>query len=300
MALGWGEPLVPWWGHPGFIGVPWWGGWGGPRVVNNVVINRTTVVNAATINVYRNASLPNAVVATRQDQFGRGVGAHVRIAQLDPHQLEPLRGKLPIQPAAASLTASLARAPRPPAAMLSRPVVATRAPYNPAPSLSAAGLKTAAKPLLAPRLVSAPQGPHPAFAAPRPPFGQQGHQLGLSSVPAGQTRQPNAATAPPPPPLERHAPTVHQLPGEPANRLYGAPSPVPVPHASSAVPLPPHKAPPRIRPHGSGASIRADLVACGRELHRARRAQRRGRSSRQPGMCTNSSLIPSWSAKKTA
>ena len=46
VALGWGEPCVPWWGRPGFVGRPWWGGWGGPRVVNNVVINRTTVVSA--------------------------------------------------------------------------------------------------------------------------------------------------------------------------------------------------------------------------------------------------------------
>ena len=32
VALGWGEPLHPWWGGPGFVGVPWWGGWGGPRI----------------------------------------------------------------------------------------------------------------------------------------------------------------------------------------------------------------------------------------------------------------------------
>ena len=51
VALGWGEPLVPWWGRPGFAHVPTWGGWGGPRVVNNVVINNTTVVNVQNINV---------------------------------------------------------------------------------------------------------------------------------------------------------------------------------------------------------------------------------------------------------
>ncbi|HEU5319792.1 MAG TPA: DUF6600 domain-containing protein, partial [Methylomirabilota bacterium] len=41
--LGWGEPVIPWWGRPGFVGVVTWAGWGGPRVVNNVVVNRTTV-----------------------------------------------------------------------------------------------------------------------------------------------------------------------------------------------------------------------------------------------------------------
>ena len=40
VALGWGEPVVPWWGRAGFVGRPWWGGWGGPRVVNNVVHRR--------------------------------------------------------------------------------------------------------------------------------------------------------------------------------------------------------------------------------------------------------------------
>ncbi len=34
VALGWGEPLHPWWGRPGFVGAPWWGGWAGPRVAH--------------------------------------------------------------------------------------------------------------------------------------------------------------------------------------------------------------------------------------------------------------------------
>src|SRR5262249_16680568 len=51
--LGWGEPVVPWWGRRGFVGVPVWAGWGGPRVVNNVVIDRSKTVNITNINVYR-------------------------------------------------------------------------------------------------------------------------------------------------------------------------------------------------------------------------------------------------------
>jgi hypothetical protein len=31
VALGWGEPLFPWWGPVGFIGSPCWWGWGGPH-----------------------------------------------------------------------------------------------------------------------------------------------------------------------------------------------------------------------------------------------------------------------------
>ena len=51
---------------------PSWGGWGGPRVVNNVVINNTTVVNVQNINVYRNTTVQNAVVVVNENRFGRG------------------------------------------------------------------------------------------------------------------------------------------------------------------------------------------------------------------------------------
>jgi hypothetical protein len=42
--------------------LPWWGGWGGPRVVNDDVVNRTTVVNVTNITVYKNVQVHNAVV----------------------------------------------------------------------------------------------------------------------------------------------------------------------------------------------------------------------------------------------
>ena len=48
--LAWGEPVVPWWGRPGFVGVATWRGWGGPHVVNNVVVNKTTTVNVTNIS----------------------------------------------------------------------------------------------------------------------------------------------------------------------------------------------------------------------------------------------------------
>src|SRR6185369_45271 len=130
VALGWGEPVVPWWGRAGFVGVPSWGGWGGPRVVNNVVINRTTVVNANTINVFQNAGVRNTVVAEREAQFGRGMGQHVRVQAIDSQRLEPLRGKLAIQPATASLSPNTGRGVRPPETTLTRQVVATRAPRD--------------------------------------------------------------------------------------------------------------------------------------------------------------------------
>jgi len=51
--LGWGEPIIPWWGRPGQVGRASWDGWAGPRVVNNVVVNNTTIVNVQNITVYR-------------------------------------------------------------------------------------------------------------------------------------------------------------------------------------------------------------------------------------------------------
>jgi hypothetical protein len=94
VALGWGEPIVPWWGRPGFIGHPHWVGWAGPRVVNNVVINKTTVVNARDIRVYRNVNVHRAVVAVPPERFGRGRVEDARVTQINAQRLEPVRGPL--------------------------------------------------------------------------------------------------------------------------------------------------------------------------------------------------------------
>jgi hypothetical protein len=98
VALGWGEPVVPWWGPPTFASRPWWGGWGGPRVVNNVVVHRTTVVNVTQVNVYRNTTVRNAVVVVPSDRFGRGhVGGH-RVHHGADIARSPIRGRLPVEP----------------------------------------------------------------------------------------------------------------------------------------------------------------------------------------------------------
>jgi hypothetical protein len=98
VALGWGEPLVPWWGPVGFIGVPCWAGWGGPRVVNRVVVNHTTVVNVNNISVYENVHVRHAVAGVPRDQFNRHGAEPVRLATVDPHRLDPVRGALPARP----------------------------------------------------------------------------------------------------------------------------------------------------------------------------------------------------------
>jgi len=133
VALSWGEPLVPWWGRSRFMGQPTWAGWGGPRVVNNVVVNRTTVVNVTNINVYKNTTVEHAVVAVREDHFGRGSVQQARITQVDARRLEPARAPLRIKPDASSYVAANGHAPRPPEKTIERAVVATRAPRREGP-----------------------------------------------------------------------------------------------------------------------------------------------------------------------
>jgi hypothetical protein len=139
VALSWGEPLVPWWGRPQFIGRPTWAGWGGPRVVNNVVVNRTTVVNVTNINVYKNTTVEHAVVAVREERFGRGPVQQARVAQIDARRLEPARTPLRVTPDASSYVAASGHATRPPENTIKRAVVATRAPRREGPHQAEAG-----------------------------------------------------------------------------------------------------------------------------------------------------------------
>jgi hypothetical protein len=90
VALAWGEPLIPWWGRPGFIHRPWWGGWGGPYIVNNVVIDRRVIVDARHISVYRNARIHHAMVMVPEHHFGHRRVESVRVADSDRH-LEHMR-----------------------------------------------------------------------------------------------------------------------------------------------------------------------------------------------------------------
>lgn len=170
VALGWGEPLVPWWGPAGFIGTPWWGGWGGPRIVNNVVISRTTVVNVTNIT-YQNTKVSNAVIAVRVEHFGRGA-VRERISVAQAGERAPVMGEHPVKPVPASLVAGRGATIRPPDAAISRPVAATRRP--PEPRLPWRGEDRKAKAAVSvpePKIVSHPKAP--GVAEVRPPFGAQ-------------------------------------------------------------------------------------------------------------------------------
>lgn len=90
VALGWGEPLVPWWGRPGFIHQPWWGGWGGPHCVNNKVIRRGAVVKASHLNVYQNMHRHDAMVVVDKNRFGHGFVAGSHVPPKDVKTFRPL------------------------------------------------------------------------------------------------------------------------------------------------------------------------------------------------------------------
>ena len=189
-ALGWGEPLVPWWGHAGFVGRPWWGGWGGPRIVNNVVVERTTVVNVNNIT-YQNAHVRHAVVVMRGDRFGRDPVQSARLRRVDVQRLEPIHGALPVRADRAALRPGVGRAARPPEAVFRRAVVATRPPQDTLGRLRQEGLNVSpAVSAPAPRIVPRPQRPAAGVAAERPPFGQQGRV----ERPAGACRNGARAT----------------------------------------------------------------------------------------------------------
>jgi len=134
VALGWGEPLVPWWGPKGFIHRPWWGGWGGPHVVNKVVIKKTTVVQVQNINVYRNAAVHNALVAVDENHFGRGRISSFRIAGVNTQNLRPIHTAPRLNATPAGFEPDVRRGIRPPERNLKRPVVATRPPHAAASS----------------------------------------------------------------------------------------------------------------------------------------------------------------------
>jgi hypothetical protein len=114
VALGWGEPIVPWWGPRGVRGVPRWAGWGGARVVNNVVVRRKTVIHVNDIHHYQHSHRSNAFVAVDRKHFGRRALADRRIRSARVEKYAPVRGELDLRPDREHRVASSRAALRPP------------------------------------------------------------------------------------------------------------------------------------------------------------------------------------------
>ncbi len=227
VALGWGEPLVPWWGPVGFVHVPWWGGWGGPHIVNNVVINKTTVVNVQNITVYQNASVQKAVVVMNQSQFGHGPIARARVTHVDVKTLKPIHTPPQVKATPASFVPTASRGTQPPKADLARPVVATRAPRAASEPAASEKGKPGSRLVTGPppRLVSPPKAGS-ALASPRPPFGR-----GTAERPTINRPQP-----PSPPRIEGRA---RPAPSTESARRSTRPAPSKTQPPGQSVPSPP-------------------------------------------------------------
>jgi hypothetical protein len=260
VALGWGEPLRPWWGRPGFIGRPWWGGWGGPRVVNNVVVSHTTVVNVNTI-VYQNTRVPHSVRAVGDAHFGKGPIRGASFTTIQPHELARVGGALPVRPGPASVAPASGSAARPPEAMLSRRVVSTRAPREQRlPWQTQARAREPAAP--APQLVTRPKPPAASVPLSRPTFGTNGPERARPpAAPRFEETRPATPPAARVPESRPVAPSTAPPPGAPP-RAAGPPPARPAPQAEVRRESPGVQqrsvAPPAAQPAPSGPGARRE------------------------------------------
>jgi hypothetical protein len=231
VALSWGEPVLPWWGHHRHRWHPRWAGWGGPRIVNNVVIKQTTIININEIH-YHNARQPRAILTAPADKFGRApirATAETRYRQED---FVPVRSEMPVKPVRESLFGGASKATRPPREAVTRPVVATRPPR--ATSLPWLAEKPRVQPQAAqePRYVKPPQMEEGRPPAQRPPFGAA----------AG----PERARSPQPPRLKEVAAPSAATPG--AGRSA---APAPTAKPATTAPAQPPRTMPAQQPSGA-------------------------------------------------
>jgi hypothetical protein len=194
VALSWGEPVVPWWRHHRYRGHPRWDGWGGPRIVNNVVIRQTTIVKVRDIH-YHNARLPRAVLTVPADRFGRERVRATVENRYRAGEFTPVRGELPLKPSRASLSGGAPKGAQPPRELLARPVVSTRTPRERAPAVQDA------VPAVAPQAA-----PEPRYVV--PPARRAGEAGTLPRPPRGSEAGPERAPPPRPPRYEEVKRTV--------------------------------------------------------------------------------------------
>jgi len=137
VPLGWGEPIVPWWGGFGGVrrGSPYWGGWGGPRIVNNKVIKNTNITNINVTNInYTNIDRPRGFTAVSRESFVRGDLQRLDLPQERVREFaRPVGGAPDVIPQRESLFAARpeklrgGRAAKPSQEVLQRAALSTRA-----------------------------------------------------------------------------------------------------------------------------------------------------------------------------
>lgn len=247
VSLGWGEPVIPWWGRPGFRGKPHWGGWHGPHIVNNIVIHDRAVVNPNHI-VYRNSRLARAVAYAPRDQFGRP-HEHARVAdRVDIREMTRLQGAFPVRPGPESVAVGTRKGIQPPRATEARPVVGTRAPR--ATSLPWRTESPMVKPVTPPPVRVMPIPKREDSGMRRPEYGQQGTE-----------ERPR----PPQPPRYRETTQLQQTthPPQPAQVRDDSSRRQPEPPVRMERQAPPPRQPPSVRETqqtGQTREIRRDRV----------------------------------------
>jgi hypothetical protein len=242
VALSWGEPVLPWWGRHDFRERPHWVGWGGPRIVNNVVVNSTTVINVNNIH-YRNASLPRAILTVPADKFGRARFHATVVTDVRPENFTPAHGELPIKPSRVSLNGGAPTGLRPPREVSTRPVVASHpARERPLPwqSEGARPQPTQAGPES--HYVKPPsRRDQETNTPPRPPFGPQAGPERRPLPPPPRFGEVRSAPPPAPPPsvgnplFDRKPDTerrTEHMPTHPAPAPTAAPVPLGQSHAT--------------------------------------------------------------------
>ena len=239
VALGWGEPVVPWWGARGAAHGASWRGWGGPRIVNNVVVNSTTIVNVQNITVYRNVTVPHAVVAVDRDRFGHGPVSIKHVVQVDPQRLRPLPSGPEIQASSRSLAPTAVRGVRPAPEVLRRLEVAPERVRHEREAAQAGSPRSVSTP--PPHVAVTPANENgPVTPLPRPSFGR------------GTTERPmtdRKATGAPPRVNGPGGPVPPAYPGAPAAGARVLTSPGPKGHANSQLAgHPAQPAPPAMKP----------------------------------------------------
>jgi len=241
VPLGYGEPVIAWWGGPGRIGRAFWGGWAGRHVVNKVVVESGAQVNPKSITQFQNLTVGNAVVAVDRHRFGQGRPAWVRLAGERAQRLKPLGGDVGVKPTPGSLVARTGHARRPPPQIDTRAVIATRSPQDVASHLRSAGLTPTRAQPPRPRIVSASAGSR-ALEAP------------AGEYPAGATSAGVHASAshPMPPP----APGKRTGPGGTGDARPMPPQPPRAAARDALQPGTPHHTAPAVPPSGAQASTR--------------------------------------------
>lgn len=95
VALGWGEPVLPWWGPTWYRGRPCWRGWGGPTYINEVHVHvdrrRSIRHDHFKIDRYRNQRFRDAVVSVDRRQFDHRSPKWMRWNDQEQQRFRPVR-----------------------------------------------------------------------------------------------------------------------------------------------------------------------------------------------------------------